>query len=243
MKMTFYDDIRNAATQFYTTYLNAVSPISNIDPMTGATYPELLQQQGMMFDDEWDVTGKTTQIPGMILDQIPGNRYAASAGNLASTGDSLATVREESTVFNQIRLYHVFDYGNRMTVYNFANPRIVQLSPDDVDMASNEGSELSINFSYDTVFVDPDVDLKTSTKYGNIRDKQRDAVYQLQYNGTGTIGPNNSGIKPTGQPAPTTPSCDTVQHIDTAAASLVSTGKAAVAAVGDLAGKFSKFIG
>lgn len=243
MKMTFYDDIRNAATQFYTTYLNAISPISNIDPMTGASHPGLLQQQGMGFYDEWTGFGSTTQIPGMILDQIPGNRYAASVGPLAATGDSTQTLVEESTVFNQIRLYHVFDYGNRMTVYNFANPRVTELSPDDVDMASGEGSELSVVFSYDTVFVDPDVDLKTSTKYGNIRDKQRNAIYQLQYNGAGNPGgPNNSGINPTGQPAPTTPSCDPVKKVDTSAASLVSTGSAAVAAVADLSTKFSKLV-
>ena len=238
MKMTFHDDIRNAATQFYTTYLNAVSPISNIDPsQSGAAAPNLLQQGGMDFGEGY---GSNVQIPNMVLEQIPGNRYAASMGPLASSG---ASNIEESTVFSQIRLYHIFDYGNTMTVYNFSNPRIIQLAPDDVDMsAGNEGSELSITFSYDSVFVDPMVNLKTSTKYGKLQDKQSNAIYQLQYNGTGTIGPNDSGIKPTGQPAPAAPSCDPVKKTDTAGAPGSSIGKAAVAAVGDLASKFSKAI-
>lgn len=226
MSMSFHDDIRNAATQFYTAYLKAISPIANIDPSGGHTNSSALEGRGMDFKDNLNV-------PYGIVDEISSHRYASSSGTLAG---------DEKTVFSRINLYHVFDYGNRMTVYNFINPRITSLTPDDLDMSSSEGSELSITFNYDSVFVDPEVDLSTSNKYGNIRDKQPNAIYQMQYHGsTATMGPNNNGLDPFGVSTSGSSTCDPLNKTDTKSSGGVS-GNPAVAALSDLTSKFSSIL-
>lgn len=237
MTMSFHDDIRNAATQFYNAYLKAVSPIANIDPKAGGAHSSILEGQGMDFSYEESTGAGTLNRPFAIVDEISSNMYSGSSGPLAG---------DEKTIFGRINLYHVFDYGRRMTVYSFINPRITTLTPDDLDMSvGNEGSELSITFSYDSVYVDPDVDLATNNTYGNIRDKQPGAVYQMKYNGTaGTVGPNPQGIDPFGVPTSGSQSCDPMSTINTGVANAISSNPA-VAAVTDLSTKFSnatKFI-
>lgn len=178
MSMSFHDDTMNIATQFYTAYLRAMSPITGIVP--GAqTHSDLLEERGMDFMDN-------TLRSNEIINAIDGNTYAATHGPLAS---------DSKQVFKEIRLYHLFDYGNRMTVYRFVNPRILSLSPDEVDMSvGNEGNELTITFAYDSVYVDADVDLQTTTEY-NLAQTQRGGVYQLSYNGT--KGSTNNRFNPT----------------------------------------------
>lgn len=222
MTMTFHDDIRNATTQFYTSYLKAISPIANIsDPAIE------FESRGMEFTTS---EGKSTlDQPGLIINRIAANMYAGSSGLL---------LENTKTVFSHITLYHVFDYGHRATVYKFLNPRITSLSPDDLDMAGGEGSQLSITFSYDSVYVDPDVSLAGL----KLEDKQRGSIYQLKYHkSASTMGPNNSGISPTGTPTSGSQSCDPMGKTNNSGTNAPS-GNPAVSAVRDLAEKFSNFI-
>lgn len=200
MTMSFHDDTMNFATEFYRSYLRAMAPISGITPEES----RFLEQQGMDFE-------KKTLKSKQILQAIDANTYAASHGPLAE---------DRKQVFNEIRLYHLFDYGNRMTVYRFINPRISSLSPDDLDMSvGNEGSELSLTFNYDSVFVDADVSMKDNGGKYNLGQTQRGAVYPLRNNSsTSTGGPNNSGFNPYGAPIGGTGSCDPLNTVDTSSA-------------------------
>lgn len=228
MTMTFHDDNQNTATQFYNAYLKAMSPIANLDPRTGGTVSSIFEESGMEFIDPQGT--QNVDVPSKISEGISAHNYAASSGTLA--GDT-------KTVFYSINVYHVFDYGRRMTTYSFANPRITTLAPNDLDMSSSEGAELSITFTYDSVFVDPNVDLATDTRYGNIRDMQPGAVYQLQYHGTaGTVGSSPQGSEPFGVPPNATPSGDLMQKISNRVNAAIS-GNPAVAAAKDLNEKFS----
>lgn len=226
MTMTFHDDNTNAATQFYTSYLKAVSPIANLDPNRGYTEPGHLKYRGMEFNDS------TLSQPGRIANGISANAYAASRGPLQN---------DATNVFAGIRLYHVYDYGNKMTIYDFMNPRIVTLAPSDLDMSTSDPSELSITFSYDSVYVDPEVDLKSTSR--NIADLQPGAVYPLKYNGGATPGgqPNIPNV-PISPPPGATPSFNPMSQINNATATVQSAGRAAVAAVSDLSQKFSNFL-
>lgn len=229
MTMTFHDDNRNAATQFYETYLKAMSPIANIDPRGGLITSNFFEQGGMEFTDPQG--NQNVDVPDMLSGNISANRYAGSSGTLADG---------TKTILYSINVYHVFDYGRRMTVYSFANPRITSLAPDDLDMsAGTEGSQLSITFSYDSVYVDPNIDLANDTKYGNIRDMQPGAVYQLQYHGTAnTVGSAPQGSEPFGVPPNATPSGDPMQKISNRVNAALSSNPA-VAAAKDLNEKFS----
>lgn len=224
MSMSFHDDQLNFATQFYKAYSRAMSPITGIE----SAESDYLEQSGMSFVNK-------TLVQQEILGQIPASTYAASKGTLAD---------DRKQIFKEIRLYHVFDAGHRMNVYRFLNPRISQLSLDDVDMSiGNEGSELSIVFNYDSVFIDADVSMKDNGGKYNIKQTQRGAVYPLRYNdGATTEAPSNAGISPTGTPTSGTVSCDPLQQTNNSSI-LSSIGKAATSAAADLADKFSNPFG
>jgi hypothetical protein len=77
-----------------------------------------------------------------------------------------------------IRLFHVFDAGRTMNVYQFRNPWITDLSADEVTMEGgvNHGS---ITFMYDSVYVDLNVPLD-SMLYNLTSTTQTNAMYPLQ---------------------------------------------------------------
>lgn len=220
MTMSFHDDTLNLAGQFYHSYMRAMSPITGIEG-EGA-HPDILEQSGM------DFVGRTL-VPNQIINQIGASTYASSSGTL---------VDDRKQVFSEIRVYHLFDNGNRMNVWRFFNPRISALNLDELDMSiGNEGSELSITFNYDSVFLDPDVSLKDVNKY-NLKQTQRGAIYPLRYNGTpGTgMGPTSTTTDVNGQTS------GLLNLARNASASVSSLGTSAVAAVSDLGTKFSNAV-
>lgn len=227
MNMTFHDDTMNLATQFYKAYLQAMSPISGMHP----TDSSMLEDSGM------DFVGNTLKA-NAILKRVPGSAYGASHGPLA--GDN-------KQVFKEIRLYHVFDYGQHMTVHRFMNPKITQMNFDELDMSvGSEGCSLTINFAYDGVFIDENVDMSKPGSEYNIASVQRGAVYPLRYNSgaTATEGPQSSGINPYGAPVQPATSCDPLNPTSTG--SLVSSllpKIPAVPSLSDLSSKFSNPLG
>lgn len=226
MNMSFHDDTMNIATTFYKAVTRAMSPITGISDPNQAS-PDMLEAGGMDFVNR-------TLVASQIQNVIPASTYAASKGTLAG---------DVKNIFSEIRLYHVFDYGQRMNVYRFFNPRISSLTLDDVDMyAAAEGSEIEITFNYDTMYLDADVSLANNGGQYNISQTQRGAVYPLRYNNgsTATQGPNNSGISPVGAPSNGQASCDPLQTTNNASSSPIAgvTG-AATTAISDLASQFS----
>lgn len=196
--MSFHDDILNNTTTFYTSYLRAMSPITNISPDSIPTHSSL-EQQGMNFSNK--LLQNQQDIPFKV------NQYAATIGPL-NNGN-------KQSIFKEIKLYHVFDSGNQVTTYHFINPRITQLIPDDVDMsAGSEGNELSLTFSYDNIYVHTQ---PMSELDSTFRGAQSDAFYQLRYNDTASAmkGPNNSGIAPFGPPASGSNTCDPLSFVNT----------------------------
>lgn len=215
MTMSFHDDNLNFATEFYNAYLRAMSPITGLEP--GAVG---LEHRGM------DFVGNTL-VNGQIIGAIQANKYAASSGPLAE---------DRKQVFSEIRLYHVFDAGNRMTVYRFMNPRITTLTPDELDMSvGSEGTELALTFNYDSVYIDTDVSITNNNGKYNLSQTQRGAVYPLR-NNDGTTGPSNSGFDPYGSTNIPTLACDPMRPLSTASGTgiLESAGVPSIPSIADL---------
>lgn len=186
MSMSFHDDTQNYATRFYTAYTRAMSPITNARELHD---PESL---GMDFANSVVSNGVGELIEGTIQS----NHYTATRGPL---------LNNQKQILKEVKLFHVFDYGQKMNVYRFMNPRITQFILDDVDMSvGDQGSEVSIRFNYDSVFVDLDVPMDDA-EYA-IADRSRNAVYPLRYNdGTATSAGSNGA--PIDQPTNPTDSC------------------------------------
>lgn len=217
MTMAFHDDTLNFAGQFYHAYMRAISPITANEG--AGTHPDIYEKSGM------DFVGRTN-VPNQILNSIGASTYASSTGPLFN---------DNKEVFKEIRLYHLFDNGNRMNVWRFFNPRLSALTLDELDMSiGTEGSELSITFNYDSMFLDPDVSLKDVNKY-NLGQTQRGAVYPLKWNGVpGTgIGPVSTSTGVNGQ------ATDPLGLLKNGSLSVPSLAIPAVPSVADLSTKFS----
>lgn len=215
MTMSFHDDTLNFATQFYHAYTRAMMPITGLENGESS----LLEQGGM------DFVGNTLR-ENQIQNAIGANVYSASSGPLFN---------DRKQIFKEIRLYHLFDNGNRMNVWRFLNPRITSINLDDLDMSvGTEGSELSLTFNYDSVYLDPDVALADTSKY-NLGQTQRGSYYPLKYNGPSgaQVGPTSTTTSVNGQFTPP------FNPINTASNVVASAGNAAVSAVSDLSSKFS----
>jgi hypothetical protein len=143
--MKFLDDDRNNAFQFYTTYLKLISPIANIDVE--------LQQQAPL--NAYNLVGggmgfESGNSPiSASWPNTLGQLYAGSLGAYGSTG-----IRN---ILRRISIYHVYRAGTLMNQMHFYNPKITKMDLDDLDMASSEGTEVSLTFSYDSVFIAPGI--------------------------------------------------------------------------------------
>ena len=133
MTMRFYDDNLNSAMLFYNSYLKAMSPIANVSS------PDLYALNSMNFQNRNSATASPTDFRV--------NNYSASLGPLIDDATK--------TILREIRLYHVYQYGELANVYHFFNPRITNLELDELDMAENgNGSEASIQFNYDGMYLE-----------------------------------------------------------------------------------------
>jgi hypothetical protein len=138
MTMRFYDDSANAGGRFYDNYIKSMSPIANMghSQMMG---PEWLQANSMSATtvvDDFNVTNRVA---------------AASLGKLSDNNIN---------IIKSIKLFHVYDAGRYMNVYTFHNPKILNFTPNELDMAeTGDGSELEFQFAYDAMFMETDYDI------------------------------------------------------------------------------------
>lgn len=197
MQMTFHDDNKNQALRFYNAYLRSMSPITNLN-----TGQEEWDQRGMSFEDAaFDTAGPTSapfaddegnvmagvttsaaQDPNNIEFTIPANQYSGSIGPLR--GNNTRSVMREA------RVYQVFDYGQKINIYRFFNPRIEQLQLDEMSMEDSTGSEVTVTFNYDNIFIATDIPFVNDE--ANLESiTGRSGVYPLHNNGFGTKTTNN----------------------------------------------------
>lgn len=138
MTMTFYDDNKNAAHLFYTAYMRAISPIANM--INGQPQTNFYEQNSMNFERSGDTSTFTGDDPTLA-------GYSSSLGPLLDNTKSM---------ISRIRLYHIFDYGRLMNIYNFYNPRILSFNPSELTMSeTGDGCEYEFQFAADGLFIEP----------------------------------------------------------------------------------------
>lgn len=170
MSMTFHDDMTNNSLLFYNAYRNALAPITNMGVgQSGLLNPE---ENGMNFSQLFSNNNPINST------NLPTNYYSASNGPLYG---------DQKEVLRAVRLFHIYDAGRLMNVFEFQNPRISELTLDDVDMSAGDGSEVGIKFGYDNVYIDVGV-AANSSKYTTsstfLPGTDRSALYPLRYNST-----------------------------------------------------------
>lgn len=222
MTMSFHDDNQNYAMRFYNAYRNAMSPITNMNVDYGLVGPE---QRGMEYGD--------LAVTNVVDGTIPGQEYSASRGPLA---------QDRIQILKSVRLFHVYDAGRKMNLFEFANPRISEMSFDELDMSiGNEGTELNLTFDYDTVFIKTGLDMNDQQYMDSSKTlpgQGRGAFYPLRYNDSASAMDASRQSTSNTTAIPASQSCDPMHPIDTksvtgifSAFDLVSQSKALTAAL------------
>lgn len=160
MSMSFYDDNTNNVTQLYNAYLQAHSPISNIGASANA---------------DGSVSSAAAPTPAMYAMNSMNDALSTSFASA-----SFGPLQNNNVTFIQsVRLFHIYNYGNEMTVYNFFNPKITRMAPDDLTMSeTGNGSEMQMEFKYDGLYVVPAYDLRNKTPY-NLQDLTSGGRYPI----------------------------------------------------------------
>ena len=198
MSMTFYDDNQNEAMDFIVSYFRALTPIANkfsnvnngsgfnpnnyiyegiypgSDENSDSVYSSNIQQ----FTNNGVRENPTTNPTQTGKDfEIPVKNYTATRG---LTGNSVG-------VLQYINLYHFYDWGRKLNSYSFVNPRITNISMDELAMDAGDSlSEISLSFNYDTVIIDTGIDFSKQSTNGNenigskIASLQKGAIYTLR---------------------------------------------------------------
>jgi len=173
--MRFYDDNWNQAMTFYNSYLKAMSPIANMDFPQSMENTGVYERQSMAFSN----INQSETWPG----PTPTHSYASSYGP--------TNIDDQKDIIKRITLFHVYREGRLMNVYRFFNPRILNLTLDDLDMTqTGEGNEVSFQFSYDGLNIltgyptNPETDKGFAPDY-NIEQLSgsANAKYPLKYHG------------------------------------------------------------
>jgi len=202
MSMTFHDDMTNRGMLFYNTYRNAMSPVTNLggSDTVGLIDPE---NSGMDFKGLFRAQNPETSIKTSL--------YSGSRGPLLGTNKE---------ILKSIRVFHVYDGGRRMNVFQFLNPRITEMALDDVDMSSSEGNEITVKFHYDSVYIHTNIP-SNSPPFTNgstmLPGSQVGAMYPLRFNGSASaMNAAHATISPYGYgTSGATQSCDPMNPITT----------------------------
>lgn len=136
ISMTFYDDDSNSSNSFYTNYMRAMSPISNMGGGDVASILPHQYQESSLHQDVIQREDGSVQLRG---------------------GASLGALKNDAVnIISEIKIYHVYDWGRLVNVYHMYNPKITSMGLDGMDMSeSGNGNELEIKFAYDGLFVEP----------------------------------------------------------------------------------------
>jgi hypothetical protein len=179
--MKFYDDDHNNAFQLYTTYLKLISPIANVDIATTSLDP--LDAYDIAGGGMGFTNGNTKISAGWS--QTVGQDYAASLGPYGYNPST-------RNILRRITIFHVYRQGRMMNVMHFYNPKILKMELDELDMAVSEGTEVTLNFSYDSLYIIPGYRmLQDNTLNYNLYQQTDDGLYPLGVNPNTSINDGN----------------------------------------------------
>jgi len=119
---------------------------ANVDSLTAdeinALPPEERRRQADIFFSEPRIVPTGDSPPIVTL------QNSASTGVLPGNGDK--GIPPFKQIIKSIKLHHIIDWGQKMVVYDFVNPRINEIRLDELTWESSEPSVIDVTFEYDT---------------------------------------------------------------------------------------------
>ena len=152
-----YDDNKNRAHALYEHYLKHVSPIANI-PRDNADVLDRVEQGSQrneprgpvnnLFNTQQFVLGRNNLSSPLVVEGSGSGSIGPLPSDLDASGGRLGLIRS-------IRLTHHFwqyrNIGTGRVNYDFLNPKITNMSLDELDMSQSEANMLTLTFNYDAV--------------------------------------------------------------------------------------------
>lgn len=80
-------------------------------------------------------------------------RYSASTGVLPSNSQNAGGIPQARQLIKSIKIYHVIDWGQKVVVYDYINPRINEIRLDELNWESSDPSVIDVTFEYDTFHI------------------------------------------------------------------------------------------
>ena len=109
---------------------------------------------------------------GMTFDQEQGAN-SASVGPVGNT---------TQTIIRRINLYHLTHAGRQVDVYQFDTPRLQAIQLDDLDMTDGStGTEVTIEFNYDRLYLQPGLDINTDNFQNRITNATDAGKYAITF--------------------------------------------------------------
>lgn len=151
INMTFYDDDQNQVLSFYSSYLKTISPIAN--KKSGS----FLEQDSMNFDNlDEEIISPNNKKGGTHT----AHNYSSTLGPLSSQID-----KGKNTILDRILIYHVFDKGFKVNVYEIFNPKVLSMDLPELDMAGAENTEITMSIAYDSFFIHTDLEAPSNSQF------------------------------------------------------------------------------
>lgn len=148
MQVTFYDDVGNIAHNIYESYLKGISPIANIPPESAdRLYSSKRGPNNKGFNHP---DGNTYLSHGSIGPLPPGIKSGGESG-------LIQTITIRHWFYSQVerRGGEGENAENHQYVdYHFLNPKVINMTLDELDMAQSDLNTLMMNFVYDSVYID-----------------------------------------------------------------------------------------
>jgi hypothetical protein len=141
IQIQMYDDLKDASHGFWNTFIRIQNPVTNIFSAGG----KLVEQNGMSWDIEESLTN--LDVIRSVDHEQPGTTSSAinnSAGTAVLPGSN-----QEKQIIQSIQLYHLVDWGRKIIVYNFVNPRINEIRLDELSWDSSDPNIIDVTFEYD----------------------------------------------------------------------------------------------
>lgn len=136
LRLKFLDDRQNASMNFITQYLISNHPIMGVSPASSFMY----EDAGM----NW-----TAGDNNVAYDTVN------SASLRGFAGDQINAIQE-------IKVYHVYDYGRSMNVYHFLRPKLVAVELDRWDMkGSPDNCTIEAEFAYDGLYIETGIAIQS----------------------------------------------------------------------------------
>jgi len=151
MQVTFYDDVGNVAHNVYESYLKGISPIANAPP---ALANQLFTEKAGPKNKGFNSSENSRVSTGSIGPLPPG---------VLSGGESglIETITIRHWFFSQIerRGGEGENAENHQYVdYHFLNPKVINMTLDELDMGQSDINTLMMNFVYDSVYINSPTD-------------------------------------------------------------------------------------